>query len=472
MATEVEMGGTPMLRSPRFTTIVTHNTYERLLCADDNSQPIARGEVNRGAVAAIQSAIAALSGVYFSPAEVDGYFGQRTAESVESFQRDYGLIADGIIAHQTISQLDTLFSPDVVRRPHAVSIHLGLDEVDEDHYGSKLKLPSCSNDAKKMQEIAIAIGYDPVLLVNEDATTSNFSGFLRSCAGNLFADDCLFISFSGHGSQIPNTSNDFEEDELDETLCFFDRMLIDDELHTLLADLRAGVRVHVVFDSCHSETALKEVRIDPNQNKKLYAIEAAKGLRNTEASLSANVPPMDPNVPGGEDRPQKTEVEDLIPYTAATIGDAISGDREPQHVELAAPDEKEVKNTSALFADLYIEAVSGDAKFIDGSQIYDSNRRLYDTVKSVTGSKEDIQLACTAISLSACLDLQTTPAGNPLSLFTYNIARAWNNGAFRGSYKQFLRALRNSSPQASTPQLKVYGTASEAARINERPLMF
>jgi hypothetical protein len=461
-----------MLRSPRFTTIVTQDTHERLLCANDNSQPIARGEANRGSVVAIQSALAALSRAYFSPAEVDGYFGQRTLEAVETFQRDYGLIADGIAAHQTISQLDVLFSGDVVRRPHAVSIHIGLDEVDEDHYGSKLKLPSCSNDAKAMYEIATAIGYDAILLVNERATTGTFTDFLRSCASNLFADDCLFVSFSGHGSQIPNTSPDYEEDSLDETLCFFDRMLIDDELYTLLAGLREGVRVHVVFDSCHSETALKEVQIDLGRNKKHYAAETAEGLRNTEAILSADIPTIDLDAPFREDQPQQTEPEDLVPYTAATISDAVSGDREPQQVELAAPGDKEIKNTSSLFAELYIEAVNGDAKFIDGSQIYDGNRRLYETVKSVVGSKETTQLACTAISLSACLDLQTTPAGNPLSLFTYNFTRAWNKGAFRGSYKQFLSAIRKVSPQASIPQLNVYGTTSEAARIYERPLMF
>ena len=37
-------------------------------------------------------------------AEIDGYYGPRTAQAVEAFQRDYGLIADGMVGKQTLTQ--------------------------------------------------------------------------------------------------------------------------------------------------------------------------------------------------------------------------------------------------------------------------------------------------------------------------------------------------------------------------------
>ena len=99
-----------MFQSNRFNTVVTNETRERLLCAQNNSPPIAQGESHRGAVVAIQSAIAALNPGYMLGSGIDGFFGPRTGNAVEAFQRDYGLVADRIVGKQTLNQLDSLFS--------------------------------------------------------------------------------------------------------------------------------------------------------------------------------------------------------------------------------------------------------------------------------------------------------------------------------------------------------------------------
>jgi len=99
-----------MLTAHRFTTVPTKDCRDRLEAALSNSRPIARGEPHRGAVIAIQSVLADLNRGYLFAAEIDGYFGSRTYAAVEAFQRDYGLVADGMVGRQTMMQLDTLYS--------------------------------------------------------------------------------------------------------------------------------------------------------------------------------------------------------------------------------------------------------------------------------------------------------------------------------------------------------------------------
>src|SRR3954454_1082759 len=224
-----------MLTAHRFTAVPTQDCRKRLEEALANQRTIARGEPHRGAVTAIQAALADLSGGYLLSVEVDGFFGNRTAAAVEAFQRDYGLVADGIVGRQVMTKLDLIYSGAMIRQAVGRSVHVGVDRVDAGHYGAAFPLASCVNDARKMQEIANGLGYATTTLENEGATVADFTGFMRSAISDLVAGDSLLITFSGHGSQIPNTSDDTEADLLDETLCFHDRMLIDDELFSLFA---------------------------------------------------------------------------------------------------------------------------------------------------------------------------------------------------------------------------------------------
>src|SRR5829696_1933309 len=243
-----------MLVSNIFTKTVTRSTRDRLERMLDNSKPMTTREADHGAVVAIQAALSDLNRGYLAPAEVDGYFGLRTAAAVEMFQRDYGLYADGMVGRQTLTELDQIFSSDQFRSPQGMSIHVGVNFLDKDHYGDTFELSACVNDARDFHDLAVALGYEPILLMNDEATTASFTAALRQAATNLFSGDALFVTFSGHGSQITNTSFDEETDLLDETLCFHDRMLIDDEVYSLLSELRPGTHVTMFYDSCHSET--------------------------------------------------------------------------------------------------------------------------------------------------------------------------------------------------------------------------
>jgi metacaspase-1 len=471
-----------MLNAKRFTTVVTRDTYARLLRADDNSPAIAKGETHRGAVVALQTALADLNASYLLKAEIDGFFGPRTARAVEAFQRDYGLVADGIAGHQVLAQLDQLFSPDVIRNPSGMSVHVGVDKLSDHYGGAAPELFSCVNDAREMQSLADALGYDSVLYANEDATTSSFVSFMRTATETLVGGDSLMVTFSGHGSQVANTSDDPEEDLLDETLCFYDRMLIDDEFYALLGELREGVRVHVVLDSCHSGTAVKVFDFDEVDAAEVetgkYVTAVTKALKEAApfAGVLAARPDVDP-VTGQDIEPlggvEPLTDKDLLPIDTkgSALQDAIDG-AEPEVVEPAGANAEEAETDADILAELFEGASFGKAKFLDAPVLEGDRKALYEAAKSGVIAKEDVQLGCVVTLLAACDDAQTTPAGNPLSYFTANLTAVWQNGGFPGSYTDLYRAVKARSRYDVTPQMGAYGPNGSEARQRERPFVF
>lgn len=137
-----------------------------------------------------------------------------------------------------------------------VSLHIGVNSFDPDHYGSDGKLKGCENDAHDMQSIADSQGFETHKLLTTDATRANVITALRRAAFELKAGDIFFISYSGHGGRIPDRNKD-EDDLMDETWCLYDGQLIDDELQMLWSGFKAGTRILVTSDSCHSGTVLK-----------------------------------------------------------------------------------------------------------------------------------------------------------------------------------------------------------------------
>jgi metacaspase-1 len=463
-----------MLAARRFTAIPTQDCRRRLEDALSNARPIARGEAHRAAVAAIQAALSDLNRGYLVEAEVDGFFGLRTAAAVEAFQRDYGLAADGIVGQQTMRQLDTLYTSDVIRQPVGRSVHIGVDYVDRNHYGSDFPLASCVNDARKMCEIAESLGYDATTFENEEATVANFTGAIRGAISDLFPGDSLMITFSGHGSQLPNNSDDVEADLLDETLCFYDRMMIDDELFALLAQLREGVRVHAVFDSCHSGTVHKDPLVNHiplgfKEVQEIFFSETNKTLKQLTTVTTVTVLAPDP------EQPEKIIEQPISgqPISTKELSKALD-DEEPAMSEPPKPKKSLDDDVASLFADLNTYARTGRPKGIDAKEsfpIYKLNKNLYDAIKNVVGPQENQHLSCTLVSLSACQDSQTTPAGQVYSLFTYNIMTAWDKG-FTGSYNQFYRSLMNVAPSDATQALNTEGSRLAEARLYDRPFVF
>jgi hypothetical protein len=141
-----------------------------------------------------------------------------------------------------------------------LSLHIGLNSVDPAGYGGwPGNLVACENDARDMERIATARGFKTKTLFTKDATSAAVGAFLKSAAKQLAKGDELFLTYSGHGGQVPDRNGDESSDGLDETWCLYDRQLIDDELYALFGAFEKGVRILMLSDSCHSGSVSKAV---------------------------------------------------------------------------------------------------------------------------------------------------------------------------------------------------------------------
>ena len=146
-------------------------------------------------------------------------------------------------------------------RRRALSLHIGLNAVSGAAYaGWTGPLTACEFDASDMAAIAGRAGMKPAVLMTRKATRAAVLGAMRRAAKTLASGDLFFLSYSGHGGQVPDVTGE-EADKKDETWCLYDGQLIDDELYAELAGFRAGVRILVLSDSCHSGTVTREVPV-------------------------------------------------------------------------------------------------------------------------------------------------------------------------------------------------------------------
>jgi hypothetical protein len=173
------------------------------------------------------------------------------------------------------------------------SLHIGLNVVDPQQYGGwDGALSGCVNDADAMQEVAVSRGFEPQILLNADATAEGVRAHLDCAAAELGEGDFFFLTYSGHGGQVPDEDRD-ETDHLDETWCLYDTELVDDSLFGALCTFAAGVRIFVMSDSCHSETVTREIvrRRDVRRERVLRAPgpnSKQAPLEVTEAEFKAN----------------------------------------------------------------------------------------------------------------------------------------------------------------------------------------
>jgi hypothetical protein len=140
-----------------------------------------------------------------------------------------------------------------------LSLHIGLNEVNPDHYGGwDGALQACIHDARDMEALAAGRGFEPRILLDGEATAEAVTGAIEEAAGRLRSGDLFLLTYSGHGGQVPDTNGDeIDPGRMDETWVLWDRQLVDDELWELWSKFRAGVRISVFSDSCHSGTVTR-----------------------------------------------------------------------------------------------------------------------------------------------------------------------------------------------------------------------
>ena len=169
--------------------------------------------------------------------------------------------------------------PTAARSARAMSLHIGLNAVDPKHYGGwSGPLAACEFDANDMAAIAASRGMEVSKLLTRQGTRKAVLAGLRKAAKALKAGDLFFLSYSGHGGQVPDASGD-EPDKQDETWCLYDGQLIDDELYFELAGFASEVRILVLSDSCHSGTVTRARPPPPPPGTRIKLMPADVALR-------------------------------------------------------------------------------------------------------------------------------------------------------------------------------------------------
>jgi hypothetical protein len=126
-----------------------------------------------------------------------------------------------------------------------------------DYPGTWSDLAGCVNDAADWKDALERRGFEVERLLDRAATRQSLIASLRRLVGISRPGDIIVFQFSGHGSWIPDEDGD-EPDLRDEVLCPHDiaqgKPLTDDDLHGIFSERRAGVRIVLIADSCHSGT--------------------------------------------------------------------------------------------------------------------------------------------------------------------------------------------------------------------------
>lgn len=303
----------------------------------------------------------------------------------------------------------TAREPRTKAKAKALSLHLGLNTVSPAAYaGWDGPLAACEFDARDMAAIASKQGMKGTTLLTGKATRAAVLAALRAAAKALQSGDLFFLTFSGHGGQVPDTNGD-EADRKDETWCLFDGQLIDDELYFELSRFAAGVRVLVLSDSCHSGTVTRARKPPP--------LPAGQRRRLMPDAIGAKV---------------YAAHQAMYDRLQAEVAKAAAAARSRASID---PD--------AALAQVALTGPAAQATQLVGS------------------FKPSVLL------ISGCQDNQFSMDGDNNGAFTGELLAVWNQGTFSGSYTQLHAQVRSRMPASQSPNLFTLGPA--AAFMSQQP---
>jgi hypothetical protein len=176
----------------------------------------------------------------------------------------------------------------------------------------KFQLQGPTNDVALLKAVLLDKGFadnnihvltDNVIDSGRLPTRQNILAAFKHLTEQVKADDSVFVYFSGHGSQQPvslNSSTHRETDGLDE---FFlprdigawqddtktvENALLDNEMNKWITAWRnKGVFVWAVFDSCHSGTMLKGVKVKGLRERKISSRDLGIPSQNITQSTES-----------------------------------------------------------------------------------------------------------------------------------------------------------------------------------------
>lgn len=129
---------------------------------------------------------------------------------------------------------------------------IGINYADTEH-----ELRGCINDADDWAKLLHTNGFDPGVIAEKEATKAHILQSMRLLVKQLVPGDVGFITYSGHGTWVPDKDGD-EPDRRDEALCPVDmgddghNLIIDDELKVIFSQLPPAAHLVFITDCCHS----------------------------------------------------------------------------------------------------------------------------------------------------------------------------------------------------------------------------
>ncbi len=284
-----------------------------------------------------------------------------------------------------------------VTKAKALSLHMGLNGVSGAAYGGwDGPLAACEFDANDMAAIARKQGMKPTLLLTKKATRSAMLSAMRGAAKTLAAGDLFFLTYSGHGGQVPDVNGD-EDDKRDETWCLYDGQLIDDELYFELGKFKAGVRILVLSDSCHSGTVTRDAIFPPP---------------TTPTQRPKNMP------------------------------DAVAM--------------RTYRDHQAFYDKLQMDVAAAS-----GKPVVDPDNALAQVAASGRLSAIASTFDASLILISGCQDNQTSMDGEHNGAFTEQLLKVWNQGEFVGNYGNLHARIKARMPASQTPNLFTLGSTGK-----------
>jgi metacaspase-1 len=288
----------------------------------------------------------------------------------------------------------------------SMSLHIGLNAVSTGHYGGwSGELCACEFDANDMAAIAKSSGMKSTVLLTKKATRSRALSAIRAAAKSLKKGDFFFLTYSGHGGQVPDISGE-EEDKKDETWCLYDGELIDEELYLELSRFAPGVRVLVLSDSCHSGTV-------------------------TRAAMPPSM------------------------ASTGVVGPIWRSKMMPPSVAMRTY-EKHKKFYDKLQLDV--------AKSAGKSMQADPDSVLAHVAVSPRLTAIVNKFSPAVILISGCQDNQTSADGDHNGAFTEQLLLVWKSGGYKGNYAKFHADIRARMPANQSPNLFTLGSAASFVR--------
>ncbi|MFD3998427.1 caspase domain-containing protein [Streptomyces sp. NPDC058583] len=102
-------------------------------------------------------------------------------------------------------------------------------------------------------------------------------------------------------------------------------------------------------------------------------------------------------------------------------------------------------------------------------QLYDRDRGFYAELRrSLAESGPRDGAGPDALLVSACQDNQEASDGDVNGAFTKALLQVWDDGAFRGGYRDFHRAIQRRLPPTQSPNLHLTGTPDQEF-VDQRP---